>query len=82
MGRYQNGHIFEQHSAFHVRYYTTEIVDGKPTRVQRSERLCTKDNKHHSVTCKPVKTLAANVMERVNSTQGTMPESDMTVSDF
>jgi len=82
MGRYQNGHIFEQHSAFHVRYYVTEIVDGKPTRVQRSERLCTKDNKHHSVTCKPVKQLAANVMERVNSTQGTMPESDMTVSDF
>jgi integrase len=82
MGRYQNGHIFEQHSAFHVRYYLTEIVDGKPTRVQRSERLCTKDQKHHSTTCKPVKQLAADVMERVNSIQGTTSESDMSVSDF
>jgi hypothetical protein len=46
MGRYQRGHIFEQHGAFHVRYYTTEIVDGQPKRVQLSERLCLKDNKH------------------------------------
>jgi hypothetical protein len=82
MGRYQNGHIFEQHHAFHVRYYVTEIVDGKPTRLQRSERLCTKDNKHHSTTCKPVKQLAADVMERVNSIQGTTPESDITIPDF
>jgi integrase len=82
MGRYQNGHVFEQHHAFHVRYYVTEIVDGKPTRLQRSERLCTKDNKHHSTTCKPVKQLAADVMERVNSIQGTTPESDITIPDF
>ena len=82
MGRYQNGHIFEQHPAFHVRYYVTEIVDGKPTRVQRSERLCTRYTKHHSTTCKPVKNLAADVMERVNSAQGTMSESDITIADF
>jgi hypothetical protein len=44
MRRYQRGHVFE----FYVRYYTTEIVDGQPKRVQRSERLCAKDNKHHS----------------------------------
>jgi len=34
----------------HVRYYVTEIVDGHLKRTQRSERLCAKDNKHHSVT--------------------------------
>jgi hypothetical protein len=48
MGRYQRGHILEQHGAFHVRYYTTEIVDGQPKRAQRSERLCLEGNKHHS----------------------------------
>src|SRR5579862_481039 len=40
MGRLQKGHIYEAFNAFHVRYYTTEIVDGKPKRVQRSHRLC------------------------------------------
>ena len=63
MGRYQRGHVFEQHSAFHVRYYTTEVIDGQPKRLQRSERLCSKDNKHHSTKCKPVQQLAAGVME-------------------
>lgn len=82
MGRYQRGHVFEQHHAFHVRYYTTEIVNGAPKRVQRSERLCSKDNKHHSKKCKPVQTLAAGVMGRVNSVAGTMPDADVTVAAF
>ena len=29
--------------AFHVRYHAEEIVDGKPTKVQRFLRLCTKE---------------------------------------
>jgi hypothetical protein len=64
MGRYQRGHVFEGHGAFHVRYYVTEIVDGQPRRVQRSERLCAKDNKHHSMKCKPVQQKTAEVMEQ------------------
>jgi hypothetical protein len=40
--RFQRGHIFEAHNAFHVRYYDSEIIDGQPRRVQRSERLCSK----------------------------------------
>jgi hypothetical protein len=40
MGRYQRGHVFEQPRAFHVRYYTTEVIDGQPKRVQRSEQVC------------------------------------------
>jgi integrase len=82
MARYQSGHVFEAHGAFHVRYYVTEIVDGKPQRVQRSERLCTKDNKHHSVTCKPVKQLAAGVMERVNALAGVTSNADVSVTEF
>jgi hypothetical protein len=57
MGRFQTGYIYEAFNALHVRFYVTEIVDGKPTRVQRSKRLCSKDDKHHSRTCKPVRTL-------------------------
>lgn len=82
MARYQSGHVFEAHGAFHVRYYVTEIVDGKPQRVQRSKRLCTKDNKHHSVTCKPVKQLAATEMEKVNSESGVTQQGDVSVTDF
>ena len=62
MARYQSGHIFEGHGAMHVRY-VTEIVDGQLKRTQRSERLRAKDNKRHSVTCMPVKQLAAQVMD-------------------
>jgi len=82
MGRYQRGHVFEQHRAFHVRYYTTEVVNGQPKRVQRSERLCSKDNKHHSTKCKPVQQLAAQVMERVNALAGTTPDADVKIADF
>ncbi len=35
----------------HVRNYVTEIVDVQLKRTQRSERLYTTDNEHHSVTC-------------------------------
>ena len=28
------GHVFEQHDALHVRYYTPEIVDGQPKDMQ------------------------------------------------
>jgi hypothetical protein len=49
MGRHQTGYIFESKSgAFHVRYYTTEIVDGQPRRVQKSHLLCRKNNKYYS----------------------------------
>jgi hypothetical protein len=37
MSRYQSGYVYEESGAFFVRYYVTEIVDGTPTRVQRSQ---------------------------------------------
>src|ERR1051326_1872961 len=82
MRRYQRGHVFEQHGAFHVRYYTTELINGQPQRLQRSERLCSKDNRHHSAKCKPVQQLAAKVMERVNSGAGTPREADIEIIHF
>jgi hypothetical protein len=82
MARYQSGHVFEAHGAFHVRYYVTEIVDGQPKRVQRSKWLCKKDNKHHSRTCKAVKQLAATEMEKVNGESGVTQQRDISVIDF
>ncbi|HVO81513.1 MAG TPA: tyrosine-type recombinase/integrase [Terriglobales bacterium] len=81
MGRHQTGYIFESASgAFHVRYYTTEIVDGQPKRVQKSRLLCHKDEKHFSATCKAVKLLRDEFMRKVNVSQAN--EEDMRISDF
>jgi integrase len=68
MSRHQRGHIFEGHGAFHVRYYSTEIVDGQPQRVQRSHRLCTKDRKtgHGSASSKAVRELCEEFMRPIN----------------
>jgi len=80
MSRYQNGHIYEASGSFFVRYGVTEIVEGKPARVQRSYRLCVKDDKHHSKTCKAVKSLAADHMKEVNAQAA--PVNHQTVVDF
>ena len=81
MGRHQTGYIFESASgAFHVRYYTTEIVDGQPKRVQKSHLLCRKDNKYFSRTCKAVKLKREEFMLTVNVSQ--VNEQDMRVTDF
>lgn len=80
MSRYQSGHIYEASGAFFIRYYVSEIVDGKPARVQRSSRLCDKDDKYHSRTCKAVKQKAAEHMETVNANAA--PVNDQTVATF
>ena len=49
----------------HVRYYVTEIVDVQPKRTQCSERLCTAENEHHSVTCKLLTTRGSG-QDRIN----------------
>jgi integrase len=80
MGRYQSGHIYEASGAFFVRYYVSAIVDGKATRVQRSYRLCGKDDKCHSRTCKAVKQKAADHMDTVNANAA--PVNDQTIAAF
>lgn len=55
MGRYQRLYVFHANGAFHIRYYVTELVPGKPEQVQKSEGLRSKDNKHHGTTCKAVR---------------------------
>jgi integrase len=80
MGRYQSGHIYEASGAFFLRYYVSAIVDGKATRVQRSYRLCGKDDRYHSRTCKAVKQKAAEHMDTVNANAA--PVNDQTIAAF
>jgi integrase len=67
MARYQQGYIYEASGSWFVRFYQNEIVDGVERRVQRSHRLCFKDDAHPSKTCKAVRRLAADVLAEVNA---------------
>ena len=82
MSRYQSGYIYEASGAFFVRYYVSEIVDGKPRRVQLSHRLCSKDDKHHSRTCKPVRQECEKFMRTINDRAPGANERDITVTEF
>src|SRR5437660_1369151 len=68
MGRHQRGYIYEAFGAFHVRYYTTEIVEGQTVRNQRSHRLCTKDRAtgHGSPSAKAVREACEEFMRSIN----------------
>jgi integrase len=81
--RFQTGSIYEAYGAFHIKYYTTVLREGKEVRVQRSHKLCRKDAKHFSATCKRVKKLASDFMSGINAKDGTVENPDsMTVADF
>ena len=78
--RHQRGHVFEQHGAWHVRYYVTEIIDCTPKRVQRSHRLCAKDRQHASRSSKTVRDLQDDWMKTINVVG---PDAvDMLVTEF
>jgi hypothetical protein len=85
MARFQSGHIYEASGSFFVRFRVVEITPGGQTaRVQRSHRLCLKDEKHPSTTSKTVRQLAAEHMAAVNAqTTPTNPANEsMTVCEF
>jgi integrase len=96
MGRVQSGYVYEASGALYVRYWTSEIVDGKPQRVQRSERLSDVDDKHYLsrvtdkktgkkrlVISSALKLKLNDKMHKVNSQAVTRrPGQDMTVDDF
>ncbi|SRR5216683_958647 len=71
--RYQRGYIYPASGAFFVRYYAA----GK----QVSHRLCSKDDKFYSRTCREVRMLADEFMQSVNAEKvGNV--QDITVADF
>jgi integrase len=85
MERHQRGYIYEAFSAFHVRYYVREIVDGKLVRKQRSHRLCTKDRSsgHGSSSAKAVVALCEAFMRDINAqVPGQPQQEDLTIASF
>src|SRR5581483_8733621 len=86
MARHQRGYIYEAFCAFHVRYYVTEIVEGKPVKKQRSHRLCTKDRStgHGSPAAMAVRSLCEDFMRTINEQEQTPQHlsQDLMVVDF
>jgi integrase len=87
--RHQKGYVFRSgrgiHTAFHIRYYQTELVNGVEKRVQRSSFLCMKDDKRglKSEGAKPTQDLAAKFMQKINEQSGAVvAHDDMKVVDF
>jgi integrase len=80
--RSQAGYLYEAYGAFYVRYYRSEMVDGKLARVQRAHRLCARDKNgaNHSATCKAVKDKCAEFMLKVNAAK--IMARDMQVAAF
>jgi integrase len=86
MARHQRGYIYEAANAFHVRYYVTEIVEGKPVKKQRSHRLCTKNRNtgHGSPSAMAVRSLCEDFMRTVNEREHSSQRlaQDLMVVDF
>jgi len=102
MGHIQRGHIYEGKregkTYFYVRYYVTKIIDGKPERVQVSERLVEKGASvppeegggiYEMKSGKPGKALKLKLeafMLKINQGQHTATSgdlaSDMSIADF
>jgi len=78
MTRFQRGYVFTAHSAWHVRYVVTALVDGQTKRVQKSTRICS----NSGVSKRQARTLAQEVLDRVNSEAGNVPHVDVPVTDF
>jgi integrase len=77
--RHQDGVLYESSGAFYVRYWASS--DGVRERV--SHRLCFKDDKHYSLTCKPVKDLRDEHMATVNAdVEERANVQDVLVSDY
>jgi integrase len=82
MGRYQRGYIYEAFGAFHVRYRTEEIVDGKLTRKQHSKRLCPK-SKGLTISSKSVRRLCDEFMATINAQVPNQPQqTDLPITSF
>jgi len=77
--RHQDGVLYESSGAFYVRHFDT--VDGVRKRV--SHRLCFKDDKHYSLTCKAVKDLRDEHMAIVNAeVEDRANVQDMLIADY
>jgi integrase len=89
---YQSGSIYKHNGTWFLKYRTTELKDGTPTRVHKTERLCSVNGDQHHRLCvkktehrteKSVRDVRDKIMQTVNAAQshGT-PQQDMSIVDF
>jgi integrase len=78
MTRFQRGYVFTAHGAWHVRYAVTALVDGQTKRVQKSTRICSKSG----ISKRQARTLAQQVLDRVNVEAGSVPQVDVPATEF
>ena len=83
--RHQQGYLYTVSSngkvaSFHVRYRIVELVDGKPVRVQRSQKLADRDDKFTSLKCKALLDKQNAFMQTVNGT--TDRQEDELITEF
>jgi len=89
---YQQGSIYKHNGSWFLKYRTTELKDGTPQRVHKTERLCSVNGEQHHRYCekraehrtkKSVEPIRDKVMQAVNAAQlnGT-PQQDMPIADY
>jgi len=78
MTRFQRGYVFTAHGAWHVRYSVTALVDGQTKRVQNSTRICSKSG----ISKRQARTIAQQVLDRINAEAGSVPQVDVPFTDF
>jgi integrase len=89
---YQSGSIYKHNGTWFLKYRTTELKDGTPSRVHKTERLCSVNGKQHHRLCekkaehrtkKSVEPVRDKVMQTVNTQQANgTPQQDMSIVDF
>ena len=75
------GHVYEQHGAWYLQYYTSEMRDGVSTRVRRSVKLADHDREHSSATCKAIRLLRQKELTKVSNAPAVTGE-DLRIVDF
>lgn len=78
------GTIYESSGSFYVRYSVGMTVskNGKPRPVQKSHRLCEKNDKYYSSKARAVKLLRDAFMITVNTRQAHAVREDMSIAAF
>ncbi len=81
VGEHGRGHVYQQHGAWFLQFYTNEKRDGVLVRVRKSVKLADKDREHNSATCKAVKALRDRELNSISIAPSSTAE-DMRVVDF
>ena len=95
---YQVGSIYKHNGSWFLKYRTTELKDGTPCRVHKTERLCSVNGEQHHPQCemktehrpdkkskapKSLHPVRDKIMAVVNAAQSNgKPQQDMTVLNF